>query len=202
MCIAGMVLAALAASVFPEKMRAEVSPAPSLQGYMVLTSAEGHAPNEPAWVTREQRRNFQRWAHLLDRQLTTATKSCRPKPVYARWTYHNGIGTVLWKYVEQVYFCYTGRVVTYFYRYRWAELPSVLPWVDFNPWKFDGNIDNSCGNEHCFNRGYRAPKRVAMTRGQFEICGIKVIGVCNYQSPVLTIVVYGDGSHDATESGG
>jgi len=187
--LAVAVAVAMTAGAATTQANAKPSPS-SYQGVMSLTLGSGNAPGMPVGVLQARHR-----------QLSTAAKSCSPKHAWARWTYKNLVGVVLWKYTEQVDYCFTGSAVTYFYRNRWADLPSILPVIGFNPWKFDGNISDSCTNEHCFIRGYRAASRTATTQGQFEVCGLKFIGVCNNQTPRLSITVFGDGSRSIAERG-
>jgi hypothetical protein len=159
----------------------------------------GHAPGEPAWVKHQEQANLQRY--LGSRRLSAAAKSCTPRPVYAQYTYTNATHlAVLFRYFEQVYYCRSGGKVTYFYRYRWAQMSSIVPVVDWNPWSFDGNINsgNDCSNEHCFIRGYRASSRTAVTKGSFSVCAVKIFGWCNHVYPTLSITVFGDGSKPVT----
>ena len=139
---------------------------------------------------------------VLKRHLTAMQSACQPRPVYARWTYRNIFYVTLWRYTEQVYFCFTGSLVTYFYRYRWADLPSLLPGIGWNPWTFDGNINSNCAGEHCFIRDFRDTSRTAWTQGKFSVCGVRAAGVCNNQIANVYIKVYGDGTFDTETHGG
>jgi hypothetical protein len=175
---------------------------PKIQGVAQVVVAEGVAPAAPKALVRAQQRNFRRWLASPQggRQLSSVAKSCKPKPVYSKYTYSNLVGVVLWEYIQQVYFCHTGKEVTYFYRYRWGVVKSAIPVGDWSPWQFDGHINNSCGSEHCFKRGYRAPSRTAWTEGQFHVCLAKVV-VCAYKTPTVSLTVYGDGSFSHKEEG-
>ena len=160
------------------------------RGHAVFDHGVGTAPGAP------------RPPRVVTRHLASIQGTCAKKGVYSRWTFRNLVGRTLWRYVEQVYFCFTGTQVTYFYRYRWAEVPSLLPLVRWNPWEFKGHTDSNCANEHCFIRDYRAPSRVAWTKGAFAVCGIYVAGACNHQQATAWIIVRGDGTADHNEHGG
>jgi hypothetical protein len=140
--------------------------------------------------------------HTAARHLSAAQSTCQPRPVYARWTYRNLFRLTLWRYTEQVYFCFTGSQVTYFYRYRWADLPSLIPGIGWNPWSFEGHVNSNCAGEHCFLRDFRAPSRIAWTQGVFSVCGIYVAGACNHLQATVSIRVNGDGTHSIETNGG
>lgn len=131
----------------------------------------------------------------------TASASCSSSllPYYNRYTYTSRVGTMLWRYSQQVFACFTGNKITSFQRWRWWEIPSLVPGFGISPWTFKGNVDNSCDSEHCTWTG-SADSKFAMTRGWFEACSVPFVSwLCNDQYPLLTITVYSDRSYDHSE---
>jgi hypothetical protein len=164
-------------------------------GMVVAFSGPGHAPNEPSASVRGNQKEFQHY--LGARRLSTAAKACVQHMWYQVYDFKNVYHVLLFSYYEQVYYCRDGVNVTYFYRYRWDHVSSIVPYLHYSPWQFDGNVPsgNDCANEHCFLRGYKAAQRSAITEGKFETCLIPFIDLgCNYDYPVIHITVYGDGS--------
>lgn len=165
------------------------------QGAATYYSAAGHAPGEPISVIEAQHKHFKAFLH--SRTLSSTSKACTQHPWYQKYEFKNPYGVLLIGYYMQVYYCRANGQVTYFYRYRWSKVSSLVPFVHWTPWEFAGNqpSGNDCGNEHCFIRGYKAPNRTAVTLGEFKTCLIPIINAgCNYLYPRLWITVHGDGS--------
>jgi hypothetical protein len=174
---------------------------PSLPWYMTghfsVVSSNGGAASMPYRLRK-----------AVGRQLTQASAACTPKWTGKTYIYWNmwkkiGIKVVLFKYTEKVAYCVDGTNVTYFYRIRYFEIPP-LPVIDHvaqvNLWSFEGNIDSGydCPGppgtdaaEHCYDPSIHQQTRLAMTRGSFQACLIKI---CNHRYPVIGIIVVGDGS--------
>jgi hypothetical protein len=112
------------------------------------------------------------------------------RTVWARRTRKNLAGYVVWRYNEQINFCYNGSAVTLFSRARW---PSEVGWS----WGFDGHIGSNCTYEDCHGRiGSYAED--AWTQGGFHAC---VIWICTHKYPVVYMTVYGNGAWGASTSG-
>lgn len=167
---------------------------PAHAGLVAVYSGPGHAPGEPRASVRSELNSLRLWRSA--RHLEISEKSCNPIPYYQKYEFKNPYGVVLVSYYEQVYYCRAKGLVTYFYRYRWAKVSSIVPLVHWTPWAFDGNVTsgNDCAGEHCFIRGFKAPNRTAVTKGSFRTCLIPIINAgCNYLYPVIWITVHGDG---------
>lgn len=188
-------LIAVTAAVGCTAAYAAGKPAPLQTGFVLVRSGPGHAPDEPAASIRGARRSYQ--SFLGSRALASSAKACQQHSWYQEYDFKNVYGVMLFSYAEQAYWCRSGGMVTYFYRYRWHHESSLVPVVHYSPWQFDGNVPsgNDCANEHCYIRGYKAPRRTAVTEGKFETCLVPFINLgCNYDYPVIHITVYGDGS--------
>jgi hypothetical protein len=189
--IVAFAFAAIAAS----GSSASPGPHPLKTRLVEASSGPGHAPNEPLASVSGNQKSYQHY--LGTRQLSSVAKACTQHTWHQKYDFTNPYGIVLFSYYEQVYYCRDGVNVTYFYRYRWHHESSIIPYLHYSPWQFDGNVPsgNDCANEHCFIRGYKASQRSAVTEGKFETCLIPYINLgCNYDYPVIRITVYGDGS--------
>lgn len=170
------------------------------RGYFEITVKKGIAPTMPAALRRSMERDWRLFQG--ERQLSNIAKSCNPRPAYSLLRFKNPYGVVLWTYYQQVYFCFNGRMVTYFRRVRWGEVASLTPYVEWKPWEFKGHIGSNCGNDYCSGGG-RTRSRLAWTQGRFEVCLIPVLGgLCTNQSPIVGITVYGNGSVRPFSRGG
>jgi hypothetical protein len=118
----------------------------------------------------------------------------RCKTVHAYRNWRNVWGALLWRYFEQIRFCWNGVVVTNFYRDRWAEVYSV---AGVTAWSFDGHTGTNCVYEHCYPGRWGHWYEQAWTQGKFHAC---VIWICNYKYPVVSITVYGNGTWAASTS--
>jgi hypothetical protein len=154
----------------------------------------GYAPGIPAWVKAQEMANLRRFQ---SRHLSSATYFCsNPQPYWKGYTFRNVTHTaVLWRYIEQLYYCTALGYVTYFYRARWAEMSSIVPIVGWNPWEFVGNIPSGddCATEHCLTPNTIAQKRYAITHGAFRVCLAKFLGLCNHVKVIVKITLYGNG---------
>ena len=114
----------------------------------------------------------------------------RCRTVWAARVRRNAFGLVVWKYFQQVRWCWNGLAVTYFRRDRWpAE-------TNFG-WAFDGHIGSNCVYEHCSGRtGHWSAN--AWTQGQFRAC---VKWFCLYKYPIVSITVYANGTWGSSTSG-
>ena len=119
------------------------------------------------------------------------TSSCRV--VWARRNWDSILGFNLWRYYEQVNWCYSGGVITSLHRYRWPEVNAI-------PWSFDGNVATNCNqNEDCSGRTGISSTTV-WTEGQFHACFLPLGGLCKYLYPVVSITVNGYGGHTSYTS--
>ena len=114
---------------------------------------------------------------------------CRTR--YARAVRRNLAGFVVFRYNEQVRWCWKGDVITYFWRDRW---PSDTAFG----WTFDGHTAGNCVYEHCSGRGVGTYSTDAWTQGGFHAC---VTWYCPHKYPVVDIWVHGDGGSGASWSG-
>jgi hypothetical protein len=115
-------------------------------------------------------------------------------PCRTRWatvTRRNIFWVTMFKYNEQVRWCWKNNKITYFWRDRW---PSDTHFG----WAFDGHIGSNCIYEHCPNRGVGTYSTDAYTQGQFHVC----LKFCVYKYPKIDIWVHGDGGSGATSGGG
>ena len=97
---------------------------------------------------------------------------------------------VVFKYHEQVRWCWANNRITYFWRDRW---PSDTRFG----WAFDRHTGSNCIYEHCNNRGVGTYSTDAWTQGQFHVC----LKYCIYKYPLVDIWVHGDGGSGASWSG-
>ena len=97
---------------------------------------------------------------------------------------------VVFKYHEQVRWCWANNKITYFWRDRW---PSDTRFG----WAFDRHTGSNCIYEHCNNRGVGTYSTDAWTQGQFHVC----LKYCIYKYPLVDIWVHGDGGSGASWSG-
>jgi hypothetical protein len=110
-------------------------------------------------------------------------------PCRTRWANairRNLFWQVVFKYNEQVRWCWRDNKITYFWRDRWA---SDTHWG----WAFDGHIGSNCIYEHCPNRGTGSYSTDAWTQGRFHVC----LKFCLYKYPIVGIWVHGDGGSGA-----
>ncbi|MDQ2910887.1 MAG: hypothetical protein M3R39_07735 [Actinomycetota bacterium] len=115
--------------------------------------------------------------------------TCRTR--YARATRHNLAWRIVFRYNEQVRWCWRGGVITYFWRDRWPSDTSF-------GWSFDGHIGSNCAYEHCVGRGVGTYSTDAWTQGAFHAC---VGWYCPHKYPIVDIWVHGDGGSGASVSG-
>jgi hypothetical protein len=115
--------------------------------------------------------------------------SCRTR--WARATRRNLFWLIVFRYNEQVRWCWRGGVITYFWRDRWPSNTNF-------GWGFDSHIGTNCIYEHCPNRGVGSYRTDAWTQGQFHAC---VPTYCFYKYPLIDIWVHGDGGSGASSSG-
>jgi hypothetical protein len=110
---------------------------------------------------------------------------------WARATRRNLARLVVFRYNEQVRWCYRNNAITYFWRDRW---PSGTGFG----WSFDGHIGSNCTYEHCSGRGVGTYSTDAWTQGHFHVC---VTWYCPHKYPIVDIWVHGDGGSGASASG-
>jgi len=115
--------------------------------------------------------------------------TCRTR--YARATRHNLAWLIVFRYNEQVRWCWRGGVITYFWRDRWPSNTSF-------GWSFDGHIGSNCIYEHCSGRGVGTYSAEAWTQGAFHAC---ITWFCPHKNPIVDIWVHGDGGSGASASG-
>jgi len=118
-----------------------------------------------------------------------APGTCRTR--WARATRHNLAWQIVFRYNEQVRWCWRNNVITYFWRDRW---PSNTAWG----WSFDGHTGSNCVYEHCSGRGVGTYSTDAWTQGAFHAC---ITWYCPQKNPVVDIWVHGDGGSGASAGG-
>jgi len=118
-----------------------------------------------------------------------AKGTCRTR--WARATRRNLAWMVVFRYTQQVRWCWSGGVITYFWRDRW---PSDTAFG----WTFDGHIGSNCVAEHCSGRGVGTYSADAWTQGAFHVC---VVWYCPTKYPLVSVWVRGDGVSGASASG-
>jgi len=118
-----------------------------------------------------------------------ARGTCRTR--WARATRRNYAWLVVYNYNEQVRWCWSGGVITYFARDRW---PSDTAFG----WTFDGHTATNCSLERCNGRGVGTYSTDAWTQGGFHAC---LVWYCPHKYPIVDIWVHGDGGSGASWSG-
>jgi hypothetical protein len=116
--------------------------------------------------------------------------TCRTR--WARATRRNLFWLIVFRYNEQVRWCWKGGVITYFWRDRW---PSDTHFG----WGFGGHIGSNCAYEHCNGRGVGTYRTDAWTQGDMHACVPQLI--CTYKYPFVDIWVHGDGGSGASAYG-
>jgi len=116
--------------------------------------------------------------------------TCRTR--WARATRRNLFWLIVFRYNEQVRWCWKGGVITYFWRDRW---PSDTHFG----WAFGGHIGSNCIYEHCSGRGVGTYSTDAWTQADFHACVPQLI--CTYKYPLVDIWVHGDGGSGASAYG-
>lgn len=116
--------------------------------------------------------------------------TCRTR--WARATRTNLFRFVVFRYNEQVRWCWKDGVITYFWRDRWPSDTSF-------GWAFDGHIGSNCIYEHCSGRAVGTYSTDAWTQGAFHACVPHFI--CTYKYPLVDIWVHGDGGSGASATG-
>ncbi len=110
---------------------------------------------------------------------------------WARATRRNLAHLIVFRYNEQVRWCYRNNVITYFWRDRWPSNTSF-------GWSFDGHIGSNCIYEHCPGRGVGTYSTNAWTQAEFHVC---ITWYCTHKYPLVNIWVHGDGGSGASASG-
>ena len=115
--------------------------------------------------------------------------TCRTR--WARASRRNLVGMILFRYNQQVRWCWRNNRITYFHRDRWPSDTSF-------GWSFDRHIGSNCTYEHCPGRGVGTYSTDAWTQGSFHVC---VTSFCVHKYPIVDIWVHGDGGSGASWSG-
>lgn len=118
-----------------------------------------------------------------------APGTCRTR--WARATRRNLAHMIVFRYNEQVRWCYRNNAITYFWRDRWPSNTAF-------GWTFDGHIGSNCIYEHCPGRGVGTYSTSAWTQGEFHVC---ITWYCPHKYPLVSIWVHGDGGSGASASG-
>jgi hypothetical protein len=111
---------------------------------------------------------------------------CKNPYVVAR--HRNVFGHDLWRYYQQLGFCWEGGRITFVYRTRW-------PWVSthwLNGWGFQGHISTNCYTETCEGHWIGADWARYWTQGKFEVCNLWRFG-CRSRHPLIGIDINGWG---------
>jgi hypothetical protein len=172
----GAFVAALAALALPALARANAIPVPADVCYDVNVDC-GSGEGDSGVVAES-------WAAY-----SFARGTCRTR--WARATRRNYAWVVVYRYNEQVRWCWSGGVITYFDRDRWPSDTRL-------GWAFDRHVAGNCVLERCTGRGVGTYSTDAWTQGQFHVC---VGWYCTYKYPVVDIWVHGDGGSGASWSG-
>jgi hypothetical protein len=177
-----VMIAGLAASVVILPSAARAVPAPGYQ------SPDGSYCYDPSVDCGYGQLETGVYAESFDAYAYSAG-TCRTR--YARATRRNLVGLAVFRYNEQVRWCWRGGAITYFWRDRWPS--------DTNfGWSFDGHTGSNCTYEHCSGRGVGAYATDAWTQGGFHAC---VTWYCPHKYPIVDIWVHGDGGSGASWSG-
>jgi hypothetical protein len=115
--------------------------------------------------------------------------TCRTR--WVRATRRNLVWFVVFRYNQQVRWCWRNGVITYFWRDRWPSNTAFS-------WDFDGHVGSNCTYEHCSGRGVGTYSTSAWTQGHFHAC---VPSYCLHKYPLVSIWVHGDGGSGASASG-
>ena len=115
--------------------------------------------------------------------------TCRTR--WARATRRNLAHLIVFRYNEQVRWCYRANLITYFWRDRWPSNTAF-------GWSFDGHIGSNCIYEHCPGRGVGTYSTNAWTQAEFHVC---ITWYCTHKYPLVNIWVHGDGGSGASASG-
>jgi hypothetical protein len=115
--------------------------------------------------------------------------TCRTR--WARATRRNLAHMIVFRYNQQVRWCYRSNLITYFWRDRWPSNTAF-------GWSFDGHIGTNCAYEHCPGRGVGTYSTTAWTQGAFHVC---LAWYCVHKYPLVSIWVHGDGGSGASASG-
>src|ERR671923_1482496 len=102
-----------------------------------------------------------------------APGTCRTR--WARATRRNLFWFVVFRYIEQVRWCWRNNAITYFWRDRWACCTAFS-------WSFDGHVGTNCVYEHCRGRGVGTYSTNAWTQGHFHAC---VPSYCPHKYPLV-----------------
>ncbi|MFL5920729.1 MAG: hypothetical protein ACJ743_07100 [Gaiellaceae bacterium] len=115
--------------------------------------------------------------------------TCRTR--WARATRRNLAHMIVFRYNQQVRWCYRNNVITYFWRDRWPSNTAF-------GWSFDGHTGTNCAYEHCPGRGVGTYSTTAWTQGEFHVC---LAWYCVHKYPLVSIWVHGDGGSGASAGG-
>jgi hypothetical protein len=107
--------------------------------------------------------------------------ACRyRRTVHAGRQYKTWWGKLLWRYWEQVTWCYNGTRIQSVWRDRWPQTYCCL-------WSFAGHIYNSCATEHCSELANGGPFGAHVsTVGTFKGC-MAYVTACRDVNPGVTI---------------
>jgi hypothetical protein len=106
------------------------------------------------------------------------------KSPYVVTTYRNNFGHDLWRYYQQLYFCWEAGGLTYIHRSRWAWVTSH--WM--NGWGFHGHVSTNCYSETCHGHWLGHSWARYWTQGKFEVCNLWKFG-CRSRHPLIGIDV-------------
>jgi hypothetical protein len=112
-------------------------------------------------------------------KIGNAQASC--KTVWAGRRRKNSLGLVVWRYRQEILFCYRRNRLVYVSRTRWGR--TYLPCC----WHFRGHIDSA------ITRNARWSYR-AFTQGRFEYCGVGPVICVSSRTPWIRMTIYGNGT--------
>jgi hypothetical protein len=111
---------------------------------------------------------------------------CKNPYVFVK--YKNRFGYVLWKYNQQVNFCWNGGTITYTFRSRWVYVNPI--WL--NGWGFIGHVNSNCDGG-CYGWWVGWSWATFWTQGKFEICSLPFHIGCRSRYPLVGLNINGWG---------
>lgn len=144
---------------------------------------EGGGDNEDGYAEEGEAEVDGRWWASVDEECQTA----RFHRKFRTW-----FGRVVWRYYQQVMYCWNGNNLTWVHRDRWPETHCCF-------WRWGGHVGNSCYSEHCTEMAGRDSAYI-VTVGQFQHCF--KWGCVQERYPRVGMVIYNNGHVAFVENSG